>query len=67
MKPTAKITIELTFEISQLTLGELKLAVEQTLSGFVEQNVDLVSLTNEQTGELYGAHLEAYEVKEGPR
>lgn len=62
MKPTATVTIELTFEISQLTLQELRQAVQQTCDNFIEQNVDFVSLVNEQTGDIIGAHLEAYSI-----
>jgi hypothetical protein len=67
MKPTTKITIELEFEYTQLTLAELRQAVEQTLKSFVEQNVDFVSLVDPTNGDVLGAHLESYKVVEGPR
>jgi hypothetical protein len=65
--PTARITIELEFEYTQLTLAELRLAVEQTLNSFIEQNVDFVSLVDPTNGNVLGAHLEGYKVTEGPR
>jgi len=67
MKPTAKITVELELEYSELTFSELRRAVEQTLNSFIEQNVDFVSLVDTETGDVYGAHLESYKITEGPK
>jgi hypothetical protein len=58
------VTVELKFTCTQLTQGELRIAIEETFGNFCDQNINFVTITDPNTGELHGECLVGFSIKE---